>query len=380
MTQQRIILAFTFLVVSTFAAAQMQPGSPVPPGGTMGPPGTSRGQQLPGVGEPGLGGTAGIPEDKQQQKQTTAAQVDDGTLERQLHEEFTRNADMAGVQVHVEKGVVTLQGTVPNKEDKKKAKQIAESVPGVRKVREKLSVKPGGPSASSNSDTLGIDTGSVMTLATPLTASTCRCNPNGAGALGASPVASPPGTLASVPAMATQVTCPCAGYPVNSAIAQNSSGAADRSGAADTTTEQSGSPSSRGLVTVPDDASLQGQIQTAFKNDPTLANENVNVNVTEETIELSGSVPTGKAKQTAERITESYEGNRKVIDHITIAGRGPGPSASSNSAAAAPSGSRIDITGAPQPSPGNAGTAGPGAGASGSGSSTTGTPPPPSPR
>jgi osmotically-inducible protein OsmY len=40
------------------------------------------------------------------------------------------------------------------------------------------------------------------------------------------------------------------------------------------------------------------------------------------TIELSGSVPTGKEKITAKRIAQSYAGNRKVVDKMTVSGRG----------------------------------------------------------
>ena len=79
---------------------------------------------------------------------------------------------------------------------------------------------------------------------------------------------------------------------------------------------------------VNDTATLQTQIQNALQNEPTLRNDNVNVNVTESTIELSGSVQSGKEKQTARRIASSFAGNRRVRDRITVSGRG---SASSNS-------------------------------------------------
>ena len=45
---------------------------------------------------------------------------------------------------------------------------------------------------------------------------------------------------------------------------------------------------------------------------------------TADKIELSGTVATGKARQTAKRIAESYAGNRKVVDHITVSGKGQG--------------------------------------------------------
>lgn len=506
MKQRLTLLTFTLAVAATFATAQMQPGTPTGPGGTMGQPGSSRGQHIPGVGEPGMGGSTGIPgqdQQQQQQQQTSTPTVDDGTLERQLHEEFTRNPEMADVQVQVEKGVVTLQGSVPSKEDKKKAKQIAESVPGVRKVREKLTVKPGGASASTNSDTLGISTGSntarnaeqenntsgsiagntaaasgtetgtsamgqagastssapstnpgttpngeapsattpatsspatsspntppgtstpgSMTPATPPTASTCPCNSMGAGSLGTSPAAGKTGTAVSGPATATTMTCPCAN-PGGGAVAQGSTpsrqgssgnvtttggvsgtatggasvpgsaaGTSGNIGAASgassgpsggTATEQS----ENDFNTVPDSKSLQGQIQTSLKNDPTLANENVTVNVTPERIELSGSVPTGKEKQTARRIAESYAAERKVVDHITVAGRGPSSTPADTKSNSAGTSKGSDITAAPGSTgpggAGNVGSAGTTAGttsgsATGTGNSSTGTPIPP---
>jgi len=47
--------------------------------------------------------------------------------------------------------------------------------------------------------------------------------------------------------------------------------------------------------------------------------------VTATTVELSGTAATGKEKQTAVRIAESYANNRKVVDHITVTGRGNAP-------------------------------------------------------
>jgi BON domain len=80
-------------------------------------------------------------------------------------------------------------------------------------------------------------------------------------------------------------------------------------------------------IGVNDTATLQNQIQNALQNEPTLRNDNVNVSVTDSTIELSGAVQTGKEKQTAERIASSFAGNRRVKDRITVSGKG---SASSN--------------------------------------------------
>lgn len=86
-----------------------------------------------------------------------------------------------------------------------------------------------------------------------------------------------------------------------------------------------GSQSQTGAMgTAGSDDQLQQQIQTALKNEPTLANDNINVNIAADKIELTGDVATGKEKKTAKRIAESYAANRKVVDHITVGGKGQG--------------------------------------------------------
>jgi osmotically-inducible protein OsmY len=83
----------------------------------------------------------------------------------------------------------------------------------------------------------------------------------------------------------------------------------------DTGTSASGSASA-------ESSSLQTQIDAALKKEPTLSNSNVVVNVTDSAVELSGSVATGKEKQTAKRIAQSFAGNRRVEDKITVTGQG----------------------------------------------------------
>jgi hypothetical protein len=95
---------------------------------------------------------------------------------------------------------------------------------------------------------------------------------------------------------------------------------------------------------------LQSQIQGAIQNEPTLSGSNVNVNVTDTNIELSGTVPTGKEKQTAKRIAQSYAGNRKVVDRLTVTGRGNGanvnPSGAAGSSSSTPMSEQNPATGA----------------------------------
>jgi hyperosmotically inducible periplasmic protein len=67
---------------------------------------------------------------------------------------------------------------------------------------------------------------------------------------------------------------------------------------------------------------LQARISDALHNEPTLGSSSVAVDVSDKTIDLSGSVGSSKDKQTAERIAESFDGNRQVNDKIVVTGHG----------------------------------------------------------
>lgn len=69
-------------------------------------------------------------------------------------------------------------------------------------------------------------------------------------------------------------------------------------------------------------AELQKRINATLRNEPMLGGSNVIVHVTADSIELSGTLPAGKEKQTAKRIAQSFAGNRRVVDRIIVTGRG----------------------------------------------------------
>ena len=96
--------------------------------------------------------------------------------------------------------------------------------------------------------------------------------------------------------------------------------AANESNANQSNVAQSNEPNSSSQVAprMTSATQLQSQIQVALTNEPTLANSNINVNVTEDEIALSGSVSNGKERQTAERIARSFAENRRVTDHLTV--------------------------------------------------------------
>jgi hypothetical protein len=80
---------------------------------------------------------------------------------------------------------------------------------------------------------------------------------------------------------------------------------------------------------VADSTSLKGQLDQAYQSEPSLSGSTIQVDVSDTTIQLTGSVPTGKEKTTAKRIAQSYAGNRKVVEKLTVTGK-------SNSNAAPP--------------------------------------------
>lgn len=299
MNYRGYVLVLTLALTGSVATAQMQPGMGGQQPGSMGQP---PGQHIPGMGEPGMGGSGKMPGDDQQQertKQASAPKVDDDTLMRQVHEQLAGSNEFNDVKISVKDGVVTLDGSVPQKQDRKQAKQMAESVPGVQKVKEKLSVRPGGTNAGTGASggTVGGASGTGST--SPETSN------NNAGSISGNTSAAS-GTKAGTASMSQ------AGASSSSAPSTNP-GTTPGSNAGGTAS----SGESAG-TTLPDNASLQGQLQTAFKNDPNLRNDNVATNVTDATIELTGTVASGKERQTAKAIAESYAGNRKVVDHITV--------------------------------------------------------------
>jgi len=261
-------------------AGSAQSASPGNYPGQAGSYGSDRmGQQAPmSEQQPGM---------NQDKKSSSMANVDDETLHRQVHEQLASNPDLQNVQISVNKGIVTLEGTVPNKSDKKEARKLAKSVPGVRGVKEHLTVNPSAASAAAPSGMGGVS-GQAST--------------SGAGA-----TEKPPSGAVAGQAGATS--------------AAEQPGISGQAGAS-TQTPEAGAGAQAGMGAQNPDQQLQSQIETALRNEPTLSNSSINVNVTADKIELSGSVPSGKDRQTAKRIAQSFAGNRKVVDNITVSGQG----------------------------------------------------------
>lgn len=79
---------------------------------------------------------------------------------------------------------------------------------------------------------------------------------------------------------------------------------------------------------------VRQRIETALHSDPTLNGSAFTVNVSDDTVEISGVADSGKERTAARRIVQSYAGNLRVKDRITVAGAPAPPSAEQPSDAA----------------------------------------------
>ncbi|HYX51881.1 MAG TPA: BON domain-containing protein [Candidatus Limnocylindrales bacterium] len=147
-------------------------------------------------------------------------------------------------------------------------------------------------------------------------------SPNGQTQPSSSPAQTPAGT--ANPSGASPATAPNASVK-GSATDASGGGVA---GAAGTPVEmpQNGEAGGTALMS---DADLQREIQNALGKEPTLSGDSVNVAVSGENIETNGTVNTAKEKLTATRIVQSFAGNRKVVNHITVGHGSTSPASSS---------------------------------------------------
>jgi len=244
---------------------------------------------------------------KQQDQQANAntAKVSDSDLQTAVKDKLASDPAFANIQAAVEQGKVTLDGTVNSKDDKKKAKNAVKSIAGVRGVKEHLTIsgKEGETAPKSSSAS-----GPGMAFLSAQDAAQGNGSQNTAGS-----IAGNGQTSANPSSPAPQAATPEAGSMA-----------------------QSGATPAGGMTT------LQKQIESSIKNDSSLTDSSVSVNVSENSIDLNGSVGSSKAKMQAERIAQSYAQNRKVNDNLQVTGAGNsdlsnGHSAMSNGTTATPS-------------------------------------------
>jgi hypothetical protein len=76
--------------------------------------------------------------------------------------------------------------------------------------------------------------------------------------------------------------------------------------------------SDQSTVSTVNKSDLQNEIQAALQKDPTLMGANINVQVTDKNVELTGTVPSRDAKATAEQIAKAHSNGLGVKNHLKI--------------------------------------------------------------
>ena len=352
------VVAFVLAVALAYAASQTSPQQ----------------QPNPGYSQPSMPDThdMGVPQDQPAPPNSAAsskdadnhshAAVDDSDIQKQVLQQMA-SQNFNAVGVNVEKGVVTLSGAVASKEDRKRARELAKSVAGVKSVREKLNVdaaaasalpvnsqaapgsSPGGAASVGSTESQQNTAGSIAGNASAAGATQAGSAPPAAGAQQSGTTGGVTGQATGTTGASTGTTGQATGVtgPATGTTGQSTGVTGTSTGISGSATGATGSATgATGTATSEEGGDLQGRIDNAIKAEPTLTGSNVVVNVTGDTIELSGSVPTGKEKQTADRIASSFAGNHKVVDRITVTGRGNAVSPTSNPQGTTPQGADQD--------------------------------------
>jgi BON domain len=83
--------------------------------------------------------------------------------------------------------------------------------------------------------------------------------------------------------------------------------------------------SGRALTT----SEAQSQIEKKLRGEPGLSSRNIKVEVTDNAVVLSGTVPTSNQSLLAQRIAQSYAGTRRVTNNLNVETGAPGATGSS---------------------------------------------------
>lgn len=349
------LVVFVLAVALAYAVSQTAPAAAPQ---QQASPGSSQPASNPSSHDEATMPDANAPDKDKAADKSVAA---DSDIQKQVQQQMATNSFNA-VAVSVEKGVVTLSGAVASKEDRKRARELAKAVAGVQDVKEKLIVDaaastalpvlptaaPGsspagaatvgstesqqntsGSIAGNTTAVSGTQAGSATTqpsasAQTTTTTTTTTTQPSASAQTGTTSTGGVTGQATDTTGQSTGVSGSATGVTGASTGASGSAtGVTGQStGVTGTTSGTSATGTTSSTMTTEQGGDVQGRIENAIKAEPTLTGSNVMVNVTGDTVELSGSVPTGKEKQTANRIASSFAGNLKVVDRITVTGRG----------------------------------------------------------
>jgi hyperosmotically inducible periplasmic protein len=194
---------------------------------------------------------------------SSAAKVDDSTIKTRVETRLKNDATLKGdnIVVSVDKGVVTLSGTVHSDAEKDRAKQLAK-VSGVTDVDSKLEVESKGPSTVDKAEAKTKEAAKETKDATVKGAEK------------------------------TKDAAVKAGEKTKDAAA--------------TTGE------------VINDAWITSKISADFVNEDTLKGSDINVDTKDHVVTLKGTVPTAAGKARAAEIAKTTKGVKHVVNTLTI--------------------------------------------------------------
>ena len=265
--------------------------------------------QAPSTTAPDQGQTT-APDQTQSTGNSAATAPDNDALAQQVQQKLSTEPALKNVQVEAKKGTVTLSGSVASKADRKHAEELAKSVPGVKKVHAKLKVSP---------NAAGTTSGAAETPAPSAAGSEAG---NTSAQAGVQQGNQEPGSMTGSARAETQqqgMESPSAQAGANSQAQQSPGTAQTEPGQTQPGMTQQGvqTPNNQ-MGTAQSATQIQSEIQNALQQQGTLSGSNIQTNVTDTDVELTGTVATPDQKQTAERIAGSYAGSRRVVNHITV--------------------------------------------------------------
>src|SRR4026207_834175 len=204
---------------------------------------------------------------------STAAKVDDSTIKSRVETRLKNDATLKGdnIVVSVDKGVVTLSGTVHSNAQKDRAKALAK-VSGVTDVDSKLEVESTGPSTVDKAEAKTKDA-----------------------------------------AKATKDATKDAGKATKDATVKGAEKTKDA--AAKTGEKTKDAVATTGEVI--NDAWITSKVSADFVNEDTLKGSDINVDTKDHVVTLKGTVVSAAGKARAEEIAKTTKGVKRVVNTLT---------------------------------------------------------------
>jgi osmotically-inducible protein OsmY len=323
----------------------------------------------------------GVGQDKQQKNDKGAASSDRDSIQKLVQQQLQSDPALGSVNADVDNSdVVTLSGNVATKNDRDHAKQLAESVPGVKKVKDKIKIgvsASGPPSehyAASTQSEKGNTAGSI--------AGNSQSQP------GSNPMASSKEDQiqnaiqnqvvgSRVWVRETDNNIVVSGVvPSNDAKTQAEQIAQQYASDKQVVNELSVASVSAASPSGRSGSAMRRRIEEARRNEATLSPtvaQNIAVNTINNNVILSGTVPAQADKDKAQQVARQHADGMHVVNNIQVSS--PSSSASSEETAggiAGPAGSTASTNSSQSDATsGNIGTAGESSSASAAQSTTT---------